>query len=131
MAVEDAVVLGALFSHLRTLDQIPSFLSAYEELRQRRCGLVFAADMGNAKMVAMPDGPMATARDDDMRRRKDEWDEGTLKAQFEEIAEIFLYDAYDAAAEWWVNWGRFSETAREQPSAFDFSGLSFQPMDSY
>ena len=121
MAVEDAVVLGALFSHLRTLDQIPSFLSAYEELRQRRCGLVFAADMGNAKMVAMPDGPMAAARDDDMRRRKDEWDEGTLKAQFEEIAEIFLYDAYDAAAEWWVNWGRFSQTAREQPSMMNLN----------
>ena len=124
MAVEDAVVLGALFSHLRTLNQIPSFLSAYEELRQRRCGLVFAADMGNAKMVAMPDGPMATARDDDMRRRKDEWDEGTLKAQFEEIAEIFLYDAYDAAAEWWVNWGRFSEIAREQPHVVDFSNFA-------
>ena len=131
MAVEDAVVLGALFSHLRTFDQIPSFLSAYQELRQRRCGLVFAADIGNAKMVAMPDGPMAQARDDDMRRRKDEWDEGTLKAQFEEIAEIFLYDAYDAAAEWWVNWGRFSETAREQPSGLDFSGVTYHAMDSY
>ena len=116
MAVEDAVVLGSLFSHLRTTNQIPSFLSAYEELRQRRCGLVFAADMGNAKMVAMPDGPMAAARDDDMRRRKDEWDEGTLKAQFEEIAEIFGYDAGDAAEEWWINWGRFHDNAAREHS---------------
>ena len=125
MATEDAVVLGALFSHLSTFDQIPSFLSAYQELRQRRCALVIAADVGNARMVAMPDGPGAAARDEDMRRRKDEWDEGTLKAQFEEIAEIFAYDAGDAAEEWWVNWGRFSATAREQPSMTNFfSGIT-------
>ena len=67
MAVEAAVVLGSLFSHLRTTNQIPSFLSAYQELRQRRCDLVKLADIGNAQMVAMPDGPAADARDDDMR----------------------------------------------------------------
>lgn len=124
MAVEDAVVLGSLFSHLRMMDQIPSFLDAYQELRQRRCDLVKLADIGNAQMVSMPDGEQADARDEDMRRRKDEWDEGTLKAQFEEIAEIFLYDAGDAAEEWWVNWGRFSQTAREQPNMVDFNGFS-------
>ncbi|KAM5533813.1 hypothetical protein V8D89_012476 [Ganoderma adspersum] len=124
MAVEDAVVLGSLFSHLRMMDQIPSFLDAYQELRQRRCDLVKLADIGNAQMVSMPDGAQADARDEDMRRRKDEWDEGTLKAQFEEIAEIFLYDAGDAAEEWWVNWGRFSQTAREQPNMVDFNGFS-------
>ena len=121
MAVEDAVVLGSLFSHLRTMSQIPSFLSAYQELRQRRCDLVKLADIGNAQMVAMPDGPAADARDDDMRHTIEEWDEGTMKAQFEEIAEIFLYDAGDAAEEWWVNWGRFSQTAREQPSMMNLN----------
>ncbi|KAI0831918.1 FAD/NAD-P-binding domain-containing protein [Trametes gibbosa] len=124
MAIEDAVVFGSLFSHLRTLEQISSFTSAYQELRQRRCELVKLADIANAQMVAMPDGPQTEARDEDMRRRKDEWDEGTLKAQFEEIAEIFVYDAGDAAEEWWVNWGRFSEVAREQPhSVASFGGF--------
>ena len=43
----------------------------------------------------------------------------------EEIAEIFAYDAGDAAEEWWVNWGRFSATAREQPSMTNFfSGIT-------
>ncbi|KAI0358251.1 FAD/NAD-P-binding domain-containing protein [Trametes cingulata] len=124
MAIEDAVVFGSLFSHLRMIDQIGSFTSAYQELRQRRCELVKLADIANAQMVAMPDGPQADARDEDMRRRKDEWDEGTLKAQFEEIAEIFLYDAGDAAEEWWVNWGRFSQTAREQPHLVNFSNFA-------
>ena len=128
MAVEDAVVLGSLFSHLRTTNQIPSFLSAYQELRQRRCDLVKLADIGNAQMVAMPDGPAADARDEDMRHTADEWDEGMMAAQFEEIAEIFLYDAGDAAEEWWVNWGRFSQTAREQPSMMNlkFSSVTVQ-----
>ncbi|TFK90818.1 FAD/NAD(P)-binding domain-containing protein [Polyporus arcularius HHB13444] len=121
MAVEDAVVLGSLFSHLRTMNQIPSFLSAYQELRQRRCDLVKLADIGNAQMVAMPEGPAADARDDDMRHTIEEWDEGTMKAQFEEIAEIFLYDAGDAAEEWWVNWGRFSQPARNQPSMMNLN----------
>ena len=75
--------------------------------------------------------PAADARDEDMRRRNDEWDEGTLKAQFEEIAEIFLYDAYDAAAEWWVNWGRFSDMARDQPPAFDFESVTVSQTDDY
>ncbi|TBU30611.1 FAD/NAD(P)-binding domain-containing protein [Dichomitus squalens] len=125
MAVEDAVVLGSLFSHLNMIDQVPSFLSAYQELRQRRCELVNAADIGNARMVALPDGPLADKRNADMRAKNDDWDEGTLKAQFEEIAEIFAYDAGDAAEEWWVNWGRFSAAAREQPSMTDFfSGIT-------
>ena len=129
MAVEDAVVLGALFSHLSQLDQLPSFLCAYQELREHRTALLRAADVGNALHMALPDGPTQRARDDDMRRRKDEWDEGTLKAQFEEIAELFLYDAYDAAEEWWVNWGRFSEEARAQPyvgPVFDFSTVTVE-----
>ena len=125
MAVEDAVVFGSLFSHLSTTDQIPSFMSAYQELRQRRCALVKLADLANAHMVVLPDGPEADARDEDMSRKLDEWDEGMLKAQFEEIAEIFLYDAGDAAEEWWVNWGRFSQTAREQPNVVNFNNFNF------
>ena len=45
MTVEDAVVFGSLFSHLSMMDQIPSFLSAYQELRQGRCELVKGADV--------------------------------------------------------------------------------------
>ena len=132
MAVEDAVVFGSLFSHLSMMEQIPSFLSAYQELRQRRCELVKGADVANARMVTLQDGPDANKRDSDMRAKNDDWgDEGALKAQFEEIAEIFLYDAYDAAAEWWVNWGRFSDMARDQPPAFDFESVTVSQTDDY
>ncbi|KAI0700134.1 FAD/NAD(P)-binding domain-containing protein [Cerioporus squamosus] len=119
MAVEDAVVLGCLLSNLRSMDQLPTFMDAYQELRLRRCALVGLADLGNARMMVLPPGPEPDARDEDMRRQRNEWDEGMLKAQFEEISEIFLYDAGDAAEEWWVNWGRFHASARDQRSVVD------------
>ncbi|KAH9942535.1 FAD/NAD-P-binding domain-containing protein [Epithele typhae] len=125
MAVEDATVLGSLFSRITLLDEIPTLLSAYHELRERRAAFGAAADWSNARMLVWPEGPAAAARDEDMRRRKDEWDEGTVKKEFEEIAELFLYDAYDAAEEWWLNWGRFSESARARPAlSFDFFAVS-------
>ncbi|RDX51301.1 FAD/NAD(P)-binding domain-containing protein [Lentinus brumalis] len=114
MAVEDAVVFGCLFSHLRTMDQVPSFLAAYQELRQQRCEAVGRSDIKGAELMALSPGPAADARDENIRRQLQEWDEGMLKASFEEIAEIFGYDAGDAAEEWWINWGRFHETAGEQ-----------------
>lgn len=119
MAVEDAVVFGCLLSHLRAVDQLPTFMKAYQELRQRRNVLVRLADVGNARMMALPPGPEADARDEDMRRQRNEWDEGMLKAQFEEISGIFLYDAGDAAEEWWINWGRFDDSARDQPDVLE------------
>lgn len=119
MAVEDAVVFGCLLSHLRALTQLPTLISAYQELRQQRNTVVRAADVGNARMMALPPGPEADARDEDMRRERNEWDEGMLKAQFEEISGIFLYDAGDAAEEWWINWGRFHDSALGQPNVVD------------
>ena len=112
-------MLGSLFSHLRTADQIPSFLSGYEDLRQRRCNFVCHADVAHARQMVLPPGPDADARDQNVRRSPSEWDEGTTKAQFEEIAEIFVYDAGDAAEEWWINWGRLYATAREHPNLLD------------
>ena len=114
IAVEDAVVFGCLFSHLRSMEQVPSFLSAYQELRQQRCEMVGRSDLKSAGLMSLPPGPAADARDENMRRQLQEWDEGMLKASFEEIAEIFGYDAGDAAEEWWINWGRFQQIAGEE-----------------
>ncbi len=126
MAIEDAVVLGSLFSHLWTEDQIPTFLNAYQELRQKRCEIVNMGDIKNGMMAVMPDGPEAAARDEVLGHRVDEWDEGMLLAQFEEIAEIFGYDAGDAAEEWWINWGRFHEKVRDCATIpnFTFSDIT-------
>ncbi|KZT07570.1 FAD/NAD(P)-binding domain-containing protein [Laetiporus sulphureus 93-53] len=122
IAVEDAVVFGSLFCRLSTWEQVPSFLSAYQELRQNRCNEVKKSDLSNAVMVAMPPGPERDARDADMRKKNaDEWDEGTMKRNFEEMAWVFGYVAQDDADEWWVNWGRLSDSVR---GSFDVKHLS-------
>ncbi|KAI0730570.1 FAD/NAD(P)-binding domain-containing protein [Earliella scabrosa] len=123
LAVEDAVVLGCLLSHIRAIDQLPTFLSAYEELRRQRCATLVYADVRNTMMMSLPPGAEADARDAQMGQTLDDsdMDEGALKAQFEEFAEVFLYDAGDAAEEWWINWGRFHDNAaREHSGMMDF-----------
>ncbi|TFK90822.1 FAD/NAD(P)-binding domain-containing protein [Polyporus arcularius HHB13444] len=127
MAVEDGAVLGSLFSHLSSKEQIPAFLNAYQELRQRRCEMVNRAVFDNARMMCLPPGPEADARDQDMAAQATDWDDGMLKVQFEEISAIFLYDAGDDAEEWWINWGRFHDSGNNsKPSVatFDFGNVS-------
>jgi salicylate hydroxylase len=97
MVLEDAVVLGTLFSHLKSEDQIPRFLYAYEEIRQGRTSKVRARDASNAVFMTMPPGPEQEARDAMFRQSRGEWDEGSLKTEFEGLFELFGYDAYDAA----------------------------------
>lgn len=111
MVVEDAVVLGTLFSHLNSWSQVGSFLSAYQELREARTKAVKTEDITNAQMVALPDGPARDARNANMAPSpgEGEWDEGILKRELDVFAEIFCYEAADAAEEWWVDWGRFSQ----------------------
>lgn len=128
MAVEDAVVFGSLFSHIRTNEQITSYLESFQELRQSRCNVVRQGELDNLQLMCLPDGPAADARNEDVSRTGlTDWDDGSLKAQFEAISSIFGYDAGDAAEEWWVSWGRFSETARARTDSlvgFDFSTVS-------
>lgn len=100
------------------MDQVPAFLGAYQELRQQRCETVGRSDIKGAELMALPPGPAADARDENIRRQMQEWDEGMLKASFEEIAEIFGYDAGDAAEEWWISWGRFQRAGSEEPAGF-------------
>lgn len=113
IALEDAVLFGTLFARLASWAQVPSFLSAYQELREERCAIVKSSDIKNARMVSTPPGPARDARDADMRKSSaDEWDEGMTKENFEEMAWVFGYVASDEAEEWWVNWGRYAQEVR-------------------
>ena len=97
MALEDAVVLGTLFGHLTSIDQVSAFLYAYEELRMARTAKVKERDVSNALFVRLPPGPEREERNDSVRHARDEWDDGGLKTEFEGLAMLFAYDAYDAA----------------------------------
>ena len=54
-------------------------------------------DISNAAFVRLPPGPERDARDADIRLARDEWDDGSLKHEFEGLAGLFCYEAEDAA----------------------------------
>ncbi|KAF7343768.1 3-hydroxybenzoate 6-hydroxylase [Mycena sanguinolenta] len=119
MAIEDAAVLGVLFSHITSVTQIPSLLQAYQTIRHQRTTETHLASRMNKKIFHLPDGPEQEARDLAMRLcMKD--------AQLEERGEDFVdrsagnpdawadraksrnqfgYDAEEAAEQWWRTLG--------------------------
>lgn len=130
MAVEDGAVLAKLFSHLRSADQIESFLWAFQDLRQPRINLVYGREVGIIQYMTMPPCEFQAGRDQEMRAKRDAGINvldalGDMEEtpQWQEIKEIFGYDAEDEADNWWVEWGLLRERAKgadlEERSLFD------------
>ena len=98
MAVEDAAVLGKLFSHLNTKEQIESFLYAFQDLRQARANSTLKGDIENVFTVMLEDGPFQEMRDDMMRQKRDQGanlldqGEGEESKLWEEIRTVFGYE---------------------------------------
>ena len=67
MAIEDAAVLGNLFSRISHPSQIAPLLHAYEKLRLPRTASTQASSRLNQHIFHLPDGPEQEARDADMR----------------------------------------------------------------
>lgn len=117
MAVEDGAVLAKLFSHLTSDRQIPSFLYAFQELRQARTRTVRASEFGNAFFMAMPACDASRQRDDGMRALGArgvnvlEGGDGEASGLWDEIRTMFGYDCEDEADDWWVQWGLLRERA--------------------
>ncbi|KAF4597197.1 hypothetical protein EYR40_007648 [Pleurotus pulmonarius] len=119
LAIEDGAVLAKLFSHLRSEDQIGSFLWAFEELRQQRCSSVIMNECGIVQYMTLPPGEFQQGRDQTMRAKRDAGlnalqasDDSEETPEWAEIKEVFGYDAEDEADNWWVQWGRLRERAK-------------------
>ncbi|KAG6852397.1 hypothetical protein C0991_012388 [Blastosporella zonata] len=67
MAVEDAAVIGNLFSRVTSLKQVPSLLRAYQQLRHPRTSSMQIASRKNRGVFHFADGPAQEARDASMR----------------------------------------------------------------
>lgn len=132
MGLEDAAVLAKLFSHLKSEDQIPNFLYAFQDLRQNRCSGVLKQEMGNLMFMAMPPCPMQEARDRSMREKHEAGlnvlgnssGGDSNSEQWEEIKELWGYNAEDEADNWWVEWGVLRERAKERARELNASQLS-------
>ncbi|KAI0319247.1 hypothetical protein OF83DRAFT_832260 [Amylostereum chailletii] len=120
-AFEDAAVLGTLFSRLDSLDQIPSLLYAYQDLRQGRAEVLNLLGLSNAS-VAMAAKPHSKVGNTLVRliMQNGDPDEAPLPdpmTAWDEVEEVWGYSAIDDADEWWVRWGRLRQHALSSPSA--------------
>lgn len=67
MAIEDAAVIGNMFSFFSDKRQITPMLRAYESLRHARASATQHSSRMNQKIFHYPDGPEQQARDKAMR----------------------------------------------------------------
>ncbi|KAG1895960.1 uncharacterized protein F5891DRAFT_1056034 [Suillus fuscotomentosus] len=118
MAVEDAAVFARLFSHLRDREQISTFLHAFQDLREDRCASVVHTERCNLYFQMMPAGPQQEQRDQDMRAKTAQGESvfggGKASEQWEQLKELWGYDAEDEADDWWVKWGLLRERAKQR-----------------
>lgn len=122
MAIEDAAALGSLMSRLRTWDQLPMLLNAFQDLRRDRCMDVGLTELNNATLVTLPPGPTRDGRDAGFRQalallqqaeeNGERWSDAQLRDQWDEIGYVFAYNARDAAEDWWVEWGALGEGSK-------------------
>lgn len=119
MAIEDAAVLARLFSRLSNEDQISTFLYAFQELRQKRCEAAIRKEFGDIHYMTLPPGEPQEFRDQSMRAKRDAGlsafdaaGELELNPLWEEIKEMFGYNAEDEADGWWYDWGLLRERSK-------------------
>lgn len=118
MCIEDAAVFGGLFSRLKSWDQVPSLMEAYQDLRQERTHSAAYQDEYSSGITWLPPGPRRDARDAAMRADKQcvigELSECMLRDQWDTVSEVFGYSAIDAAEDWWACWGVLAEMAKRR-----------------
>ena len=122
MAIEDAAVLGSLFSHLSHDSQIPILLKAYENLRLERTAKTQASSRRNQRIFHLPDGPDQQARDILMSEAMELEKERLKTGNFAQLEcetrgnpnqwadqslniDQFSYDADEVAERWWKEKG--------------------------
>lgn len=113
--MEDGAVLGSLFSRLQSnsSEEIRRLLSAYQEIRQERCKVTLDSEWEKVSFsVLEDDDPLRKIRDAgfELARAQHSLDwknvpESYLQGAWEEFKGSFGYEAYDAADDWWVDWG--------------------------
>ncbi|KAK1231475.1 hypothetical protein PQX77_005402 [Marasmius sp. AFHP31] len=113
MALEDAAVLGNLFSRITDRSEIPFLTKAYEELRHARATGTQSGALDNRHLLHMDDGPEQEARDAKMRLALEldqagidhdgSLNDATIWSNKEKVAQAFGYDADKSTDEWWAS----------------------------
>ncbi|THV06325.1 FAD/NAD(P)-binding domain-containing protein [Dendrothele bispora CBS 962.96] len=110
LAVEDAFVLGSLFSKIKSARQIPHILTGYNDLRKKRAKMIRNVELGVMNMWTLAPGPQRDARNQALSQTlcvDDHVDDVVLAQLWHDHISTCSYNAKDAVEEWWHNWGTF------------------------
>jgi salicylate hydroxylase len=115
--VEDAAVLGVLFSHLSSDDQMIPLLRGYQRLRYDRTAQTQRDALANHSIFRLDDGPKQEERNRSMRaamevaftQEQDEMDgNANIWADKKKSQSQFSYDAEVEAEQWYISNGLVS-----------------------
>ncbi|THU85129.1 FAD/NAD(P)-binding domain-containing protein [Dendrothele bispora CBS 962.96] len=111
MCLEDAEVLGNLFSRLHHAEDIPRLLAGYEEIRLQRLHASQRWEYRKRLMLTLPKGPEQQKRDDKIRwgTEYEHWDhmnETSFREIWGDEIDFYVYDATEKAEDWYIKWGR-------------------------
>ncbi|THV00506.1 FAD/NAD(P)-binding domain-containing protein [Dendrothele bispora CBS 962.96] len=109
LAVEDAFVLGFLFSKLKSVAQIPNLLTGYNDIRKARTRMIREVQLGIFHTLSLPPGPQQDARNQAFGQtlHQDDVNDEILAQLWNHHISTCSYNAKDAVEEWWHNWGTF------------------------
>lgn len=110
MAIEDAAVLGNLFSRLKSCENVKFLLHAYQELRQTRCSYVQAREALEHKCYPLREGTPEDLKQRDEELREAYVSKDTTPEQIQDLwemsAQIFRYEVELEAEGWWADFGQ-------------------------
>ena len=113
--MEGAAVLSTLLSYVRGFDHIPLLVRAYETIRRERTEFLHEVELTSVAQTMFPPGPARKARDSEMQKLlhmgQITWDDDAYLGIWGQLCEIWAYNAFDAADDWWVQWGMLRERA--------------------
>lgn len=115
LSVEAAAVLSTLLSYVRSFDHIPHLVNAYETIRRERSKFLHEVEVTSVMQSMCPPGPEQEARNVEMLKLlhagQHKWDDDAYLGIWGQLCQVWAYDAFDAADDWWVQWGVLRERA--------------------
>lgn len=113
MVMEDAGVLGRLFSHLRSKDQIAHLLWGFQDMRQARCKGAMERETNRLKLFTLKDKMEQQARNALLV--------GLTQTPGVDVASysnrgpeaLWSYDCDEQGDDWWHAWGLLHERAHK------------------
>ncbi|MCJ1355885.1 MAG: hypothetical protein MMC33_005877 [Icmadophila ericetorum] len=116
-AIEDGAVLGALFGHLTSRDQIPRLLKIYESIRKPRTTRVVRGSTALGELFHLHDGERQRERDRQLSEAPFEgYPNRWADPMFQQW--LFSYDAEKEADNAWRRHERPSSAEKLQPRAY-------------